>query len=321
MAKRATDPTPILSVVDQALALLADYTSVADSLRPAHEPLPSLLAQCEALTAAASLAQPEPVRTLHHFACTGGTLIAKCLAVMPNVALLSEIDPLSKLDLHARIGEFAPTDLILGMRGSLRDFSEGAITAVALASIKALHAETSADGRRLVLRDHTHSHFCNAAVDFFHRPTLRALIAQILPVVSVVTVRHPIDSFVSLRRNGWVHFSPDSLEEYCQRYHTFLDAYADAKLFRYEDMLLDTEFFLQQLCEALLLNYKPGAGDLIDVVRLSGDSGRSGDIIASRPRRKLETSLIAEMNSSPAYTTLCDRLDYDPGLEAPQLEK
>ena len=33
------------------------------------------------------------LRTIHHLACTGGTVISKCLAAMPDVALISEVNP------------------------------------------------------------------------------------------------------------------------------------------------------------------------------------------------------------------------------------
>jgi len=37
------------------------------------------------------------IHTLHHLACTGGTVLSKCLAAMPRVALVSEVNPLNRL--------------------------------------------------------------------------------------------------------------------------------------------------------------------------------------------------------------------------------
>ena len=36
------------------------------------------------------------LRTIHHFACTGGTVISKCLAALPQVMLISEINPINR---------------------------------------------------------------------------------------------------------------------------------------------------------------------------------------------------------------------------------
>ena len=36
------------------------------------------------------------IHTVHHLACTGGTVISKCLAAMPKVALVSEVNPLNR---------------------------------------------------------------------------------------------------------------------------------------------------------------------------------------------------------------------------------
>ncbi len=43
--------------------------------------------------------QKQPIRIIQHLSCTGGTLISKFLAAMPNVVLLNEVNPLSQLHL------------------------------------------------------------------------------------------------------------------------------------------------------------------------------------------------------------------------------
>jgi len=109
--------------LEDALDLLQDYNSGQLLPDRSIEPLPSLLEQCEALCS--RVPDPEPVRSLHHFACTGGTVIAKSVALMPNVTLLSEIDPLSTLALPKE-GQitFAPSDIIYAARTALRPVDE-----------------------------------------------------------------------------------------------------------------------------------------------------------------------------------------------------
>jgi hypothetical protein len=302
---------PLLDVVEDALSLLGDYQASADDLRPVREPLPSLLAQCDVFGAAARAAQPEPLRTIHHLACTGGTLISKCLALMPNAVALSEIDPLSRLGLSERVRRFAPTDIILGMRASLRAGDDALAAEVALAALASLRDRLQTRGQTLVLRDHPHSQFFTADA-FDSRPTLRALLAPALALRSVVTVRHPVDSLLALRHNGWVHYRPDTVDEYCRRALAFLDAHAGLPILRYEDFVADPEAILTQLCRHLDLPYRAGTPDLIAVVRMSGDSGRGGDEIVPRPRRAMPPGLPAELRDSLPFGQLCARLGYDP---------
>jgi hypothetical protein len=40
--------------------------------------------------------EPFVVRTLHHVACSGGTLISRCLAALPDVVVLSELNPTNR---------------------------------------------------------------------------------------------------------------------------------------------------------------------------------------------------------------------------------
>ena len=84
----------LLAALDDALGLLGEYPASTDLVAGDDNPA-SLLDQCLDLCADRGAGGPEPVRLLHHFACSGGSLISKCVATMPNVQLLSEVDPLS----------------------------------------------------------------------------------------------------------------------------------------------------------------------------------------------------------------------------------
>ena len=58
------------------------------------------------------------IRSIHHLACTGGTLFAKCLASMHNVALISEVNPFNRYGTR-----FAPTNPLLLLERNYREFS------------------------------------------------------------------------------------------------------------------------------------------------------------------------------------------------------
>ncbi len=296
--------------IGEALQLLQDHGRFEGAGRapaPAIS-LPSLLEQCREISEQAET-EPEPIRSIHHFACTGGTLISRCLATSPNVRMLSELDPLSRMP---HDGMFLPNNLIALARTGMRPVGDEVAVKIFLAGLLALRTETRRIGQYLVLRDHAHSLFCTEA-EISDRPGLREiLVTAEISVVSLVTVRHPLDSFLSLQEHGWLHFTPATLEEYAQRYLEFLDRHAGIQILRYEDFISDPEGRLSWSCEILRIPFNPEFRNLFQAVQLSGDSGRRGDEITPRPRRPISDDVARQLSNSPSYNQLCERLDYDP---------
>jgi hypothetical protein len=250
------------------------------------------------------------ISTLQHFACTGGTLISKCVAALPQVYLLSEIDPLSTMvDLHS--ASFAPTDLILNIRRHVPPISDNALVNIFVNSIAGFHAELQNAGKNLVIREHTHSHFCTE-VDPFSRPSVRNMLSQRFTVNSIITVRHPLDSYLSLDANKWINFHPFNLDEYCRRYLLFLDDSKNFPILKYEDFLNAPQLLLAKICTTLKLKYSDDALTNFRNVKISGDSGRSSAVIAPRPRREIPSLTQNEAFKSLNYRLLCDRLKYQP---------
>lgn len=314
----AQNTAALRRTIAEALDLLQDYP-VSSSARLPAEGLSSLLAECEALARAAP--GREPVRLVHHLACTGGTLISRCVAGLPNTVLLGEIDPLGlapflqpgpEADALGR-GKlpFRPTDVLVALRGALRPVPDALVCDAFVASIAAAQEALSRRGQTLVIRVHSHSQFCSDA-DPDARPTVAEMLAPHWPTRGVVTVRHPLDTFLSLQANNFVHFAPFTLDEFARRHHLFLDRHADLPILRYEDFVAAPERGLQEIARHLGLRYAASALDTFDVVRLSGDSGRTGGAIRARRRREVPDTVAGEIGQSAAFLSLCGRLGYDP---------
>lgn len=250
-----------------------------------------------------------PIRTLHHLSCTGGTLFTKCLAALDHVTVLNEVDPLSPIKLLTGKPQFAPSDIILLARQSWPEMQQDILIDVFLDGLLRLHREFQALGRHLLLRDHSHSHFLTGP-SIPVRPSLLEMIGRRFNTLSIVTVRDPVDSFLSLNENRWVQFQPGNFDEYCRRSLAFLDAHADLPLFRYEDFVASPAAVLAQVCLALQLNFSTDFIQKFAQFQFSGDSGRSGDTIEARPRRQISNEFLVAANQSDHYQTLIDRLGY-----------
>ena len=251
----------------------------------------------------------EPIRTVHHFACTGGTIISKCIAAMPHTQLLSEVDPLSEIQ---RSGKpiFAPTDIITLMRQSTCGVTTDLIIDLFLNNIFIIYAETKRLGQSLILRSHDHSHYCGGT-EIPERPNLIEILSSRFPTISLVTVRHPLDSFMSLKCNGWIHFIPKTFDEYCKRYVNFIHAHKKVPIIHYEDFVKSPNVEMSKICSILSLTFSTDFIDLFRAFKLTGDSGRKSDTIEFRPRRKIEENITPELNNSSHYHLLLELLGYD----------
>jgi hypothetical protein len=246
------------------------------------------------------------LRSIHHFACTGGTLISRAVAALPAVRLLSEVDPLSSV---RRKNRFAPTDVVALARDGSNPPSQEGLVRIFQAGLRVLAEASVAEGLHLVIRSHEHNRYCTGS-GVAERPSVHSILGSTYEMTSLLTVRHPIDSYLSLQNHGWLHFNPSGLSEYCKRYSAFLEDHADLPRLRYEDFVADPDAGMQQICALLDLpfdaSYRRGLAD----ITLSGDSGRKSDQITPRPRRWMPKSQAKLFAQNKDLSHLCEDLGY-----------
>ena len=296
---------------------------IAERQVPAEETLPqnlaalygskSLLEICADIVVQARQSLEQPFRTLHHFACTGGTLFAKVVASQPDVHLLSEVHPHSPMTSAGKA--FAPSDIsLLSRAGGLPDIDD-LVRKLFSDSIVTAHEWVAKRGGKLVLRDHAHSDFC-----MLKPPSGSALLSALsdteYPVLPVVTVRHPADSFCATKQHGWfrdakkAEYSID-FETYCQRYLDFLDAIDPVATVKYEALVEDPDATMRELCRVWGLEFDELSLDIFSQFQFSGDSGRTGTSIA--PRDSRPESLDYRRSTGDNYVALASRLGYSIG--------
>ncbi|WP_339616213.1 hypothetical protein [uncultured Gilvimarinus sp.] len=307
-----TTPTGLKTLqqeLQQALSLIDDYSANQGNASSTQVDTGglgnarSLLERC-ALVVNADKANSKPtLRILHHFACSGGTLISKCLAAQPNVFLLSELHPTTRLGMNINKAAYTPRDIttqaIYGRVPNVDALAEKLFVNNIIETEKHIREL----GGYLVLRAHTHADYCTdkptPQVD-----TLTRLLEPHFNIKQLVTIRNPIDSFISLKENGWIHFAPSSFDEYCGRLLKFLKPFHEGKILKYEDFVEKPGSVLRAMAEMLNLDQVSDDLEHIDIFKVSGGSGRSGSDIYKRPRKTPSDELTVEIEKSQNLKTL-----------------
>lgn len=257
-----------------------------------------------------------PVRIIQHLSCTGGTIMSKCLAGLPNVVLLSEANPSSELHVESTPPGFAPSDIIyLAKRAKIPQFKQ-LCRNIFKADIGVIARHSRLLGKHLVIREHSHSDFLigEAPKKF---STIREFLKEDHPIRSVLTVRHPVDSYLSMVDRNWIHFTPGTIEEYCRRYMVFIDRNKDVPFYKYEHFVKDPVAEIDRMCDTLDLPFNEDFMDIFDLNALSGDSGRSSPIIEKRERRSFDQDFQKHLEDCRSYQELCEKLEYEASLDAP----
>lgn len=249
------------------------------------------------------------LRVIHHFACTGGSLFSKCLSAMPKVYLISETHPTNRRHYEESSPEYNPTDIVrLSYYAGIPDIDSLA-RKIFKSSINVLYDHIEKNQATLILRDHSHADFCIGKRSKARTELVSSLHAD-FELISLITVRDPIQSFLSLKANNWIDFTPGTFEEYCRRYLKFIESYPNSKVVKYEDFVTQPEMCMREICQFFDIPFERSFISTFGEYRVTGESGRSGGEINERPEKSLVEEDLIEMKQSKAYTLLVDSLGY-----------
>ncbi|MDO6567915.1 hypothetical protein Q4561_12660 [Alteromonas sp. 1_MG-2023] len=249
------------------------------------------------------------IRSIHHFACSGGSLISKCLDAMPRVRLLSELHPLARKHLQTQSHKFTPSDLIsCAYYAEVSDLDELAVK-IMDSSIKLSVQHAFYNSEILVFREHSHTDYCCGDKPLDLR-LFKRIANENYPNLAIATVRNPIDSFLSLQKNNWVHFSPSTFDEYCKRLNLFLSYYEDEDIFYYEKFLDNPKQVMQEMCCKLDVPFSESFLETYSTRKITGDSGRGAQNITRLKRREVTPELNIDINNSLEYKKFVQRFEY-----------
>jgi hypothetical protein len=296
-----------ISMIDHS-QLVSDDLLIQQSTKPTTNSVDftnakSLLNKCEQVTNSYQSAKPM-IRVIHHFACNGGSLFTKCLSSMANTFILSEVHPHFYQHLKTDMATFLPSDIAtLAMQAGVPGPYKLA-RKIFNQSIKSTHGHVEQLGGILVLRDHSHSDFC-VGTEYRQKTLITELLKDDFDVISIATVRNPIDAYSSLLLNGWVHFSPQTFDAYCERLNQFLVQFKKQNIIYYEDFVRQPEKVMEKMCLILNIEYDESFMDLYDQFKVTGDSGRKSSGISKRRRREVTAELKSEIESSKHFRLIC----------------
>ena len=252
---------------------------------------------------------------LHHLASSGGTVFSKALAAQGNCLLLNEIHPYFSVIPDAGFSPTTPLEQYLARYKKTLPETE-----IARARRESFRFQLqyllrlSGDGNRLLLREWSHGDFI--ASERFSSASLPLL--DFARPTSLVTLRHPVDCFLSGKTyNAWNPIN-SSIDEFCRRYVKFCEFFrdrSDVLFVQYEDFTARPDVLLKDVCERLGLAFNPDYMRQLNQFRLSGASGRTSyEKIAPRPRRPLSDAERSAFLNSAHYAKACELGKYQAKL-------
>ena len=256
------------------------------------------------------------IRLVHNLARSGGTVICKCLGVMGDVVLLSEINPRGMEQFNPIAQADRWYDLITPEDKetiSAKDFIDFDW------AIRLIEGRAREHGRHLVLRDWNHLDF--VALPFMDEPTHRLLLVEVLrphfDILNVAIVRHPLDQLDSLMRlTIWKDGRAPSPDDMLSAMKSYADACSQLPIIRYEDFVRDPDAALQGLCRHLDLPFDAAYKNKWQTfTKITGDvEGTRGGTkeIREVERRPPPREFITYLSTNKDYRQVCEVFGYAP---------
>ncbi len=253
---------------------------------------------------------------VHTLGGCGGTLLSRCLGVLPGTALLSEVNP-SSLKLYPHFDPLHQNDkwLHLLTEGESERFSQMDLSVIEnfRSLIDVLHDSAGRTGRHLILRDFNYIDFIG--VPFSAQPpgrrTLYDALPGSLPYASVAFIRHPIDQWISLRKHPELRASLTP-SIFCAGYAAFLQNLGSTRFYKYEDFVAHPEAELQAICRDLCLPFEPLAlGRFHTFDSVTGDFTRLRDEAISLPSKlPIASSTLNSFRASASFPRILSATGY-----------
>jgi len=223
---------------------------------------------------------------LHNMPRSGGTLVSKCLGVMGSNVLLSEIHPDAQHALSFNALKQAQNwyGFLPELDWQKTDFVEAIIK---------IEETTRKSNKHLILRDWSHVDYLGPPVTNTPEKIPKLLDTLALPfeIRSIQLVRHPLDTWLSLRRLNLIKKHKIDFEMFLNAYRCYLNNTSNGIRLVYENFLKSPNQELSQVCEKAGLLFDESYQDKwFSFDKITGDTSNSSSLrdkplIEFRPRR------------------------------------
>jgi hypothetical protein len=245
------------------------------------------------------------------YARSGGTLINRCIACLPDVIMLSEVNieascPSSCNSIKEQAKEW------YGIALESDGFME---------NIKELYDHCLRTGKLLVIRDWTFGSFVPSRYNYFKpSKTLATLdiLSERFPIKAFVLVRNSIDIWLSLNASPRTFY--DKKLTYLHELITCV-LNRGIKIFRYEDFCDNPERKMHSICNFTGLKYSDQFKNFADFHKVTGDTdlpnhsrGIKRGNIGLLQRRKVSDDILEEITTGTRALAINKLLGYQDSL-------
>jgi len=258
--------------------------------------------------------------TLHHLSATGGTIITKILSTSDDFFVLNEKHPyfLYTEDQNT----FSPTRVMgeLYSRYSAEIFKDKDISLknkilsdLFLSELKSADHIAKEHNKTLLIRDWSHNDFlqsnseCKGALHELLKNT-----PDIDVTAKIVTIRNPIDSYLSCLKTTFIESIDNNWELYCNRSIMFYEYYKkqDCNIFKYEEIIKSPGKFIDEISALTGASFPTNYQERVDRYSFSGDSGRKSSKIGIRTTRREDIKLRNRLMTTDCYKKAEKILNY-----------
>lgn len=243
----------------------------------------------------------DTIYTLHHFACSGGTIISRMIGGLDRAVVLSEIHVDRNLPQR-----WNPLWQFKASYGLIKPEDQDDLDRVFLEEIKAIQKICKRENRVLFIRDHFHH-------DTIDKRQMRSRTSEVLSqafnVKRIYTYRDPMEIWSSMRLHNWQRNV--TLEQFLQIFLDAFDYFSDALQLSYHDACTDPKGFTRAVFDYAGMSGMDG--DLIgkpdEREHYTGGSGRQSEKLSARPTRWgiLSDAEIEFLSGSALYQACCER--------------
>ena len=283
--------------------------------------------------------------TIHHACCTGGSIISQILASATNSILISEINPFQSIRDKRIEPFFDPTAILWHLVYNSKEISHTHKLKYFYCQLDISIEHARGLQKNLLLRDHTHSTFNFSDKDiFFMKKKLGSQFLETLRyfyelknkdfdftlIKPIISVRHPLDSFIAARKKGWLlpycGGGEINLENYCKgllKFQNYMEKEKSAKVIRYEDICINISECLQRTFLDLNIDYQIPSLDEVNLIKVTGKSGRKTENISLRERliEDVDNELKKQIEVSKYYKEYCKLNKYNTKFQDYQIIK